>query len=368
MGISSMAKQTHIYLYGDIFNYQGKDANEFGCVNLKYVADILNANSDAEEFIVHIHSRGGDVNEGFAIHDLLFNSGKKITTIIDGLCASIATVVALAGSVRKISQNAEFMIHNAWADPYNMTGFNADDYAEMADFIRDADEKILTLYIQKTGKPAEDIQAFMKAETYLSAEQALELGFVTEIQEQLKAVAYLKPQSKKQTKPQNKMSLKTTMAAAKKVLMALAGLQAAESTLSDGSMIHYAEDSLTEGTLVFTDPEMNTPVADGDITLDDGTVLTVKAGAIESIVDANPDAEALQARVDELEAENLELRTLNDEAEVVINNLSTKMTALAAVKSTGKPVTSANNPSKFRTNQNVSSDSRFNDRKKGGTK
>lgn len=371
MDIIRMTKQAHIYIYGDIYNYQGKDAIEYGCVNLKYVADILNSNPEVDELIVHIHSRGGDVNEGFAIHDLLFNSGKKIVTIIEGLCASIATVIALAGSVRKISTNSEFMIHNAWADPYSMTGFNADDYEAMADFIREADNKILNLYTQKTGKKAEEIQTFMKAETYLTAEEALNLGFVTEIMQPLKAVAYLKSQKSSPTN-KNKMSLKSILASAKKALKALEGIQAAESTLSDGTKIYY-DGSIAEGTEVFTDEAMTVAAPDGDHSLEDGTTITVAGGSVTTITPAdtnanNEETAALQARIDELEAENSELKTLNNEAEIVITNMSTKLTDLANVKSTAKPKTSANNSQKFRTQTAGKPDSRFNDRqsKKGG--
>ena len=54
----------HIYIFGDIYNEQGSWAQEMGVVSLKSVIDSLAANKDAEEIIVHIHSRGGEVNEG----------------------------------------------------------------------------------------------------------------------------------------------------------------------------------------------------------------------------------------------------------------------------------------------------------------
>jgi ATP-dependent protease ClpP protease subunit len=351
-----MAKQVHIYIYGDI--------GEKG-VTLDYVKGNLLANPDADEAIVHIRSKGGDVDEGFAIYDCLNTCGKKVTTIIEGLCASIATVTAMAGSTRIISPNADFMIHPAWADPKGMTAGNAKDYQEMANYISRADQRILDFYVKTTGKTADILKPLMDAETYMSASEAISFGFCTQEQEQLNAVAYLKIPKAKDLPNKNKMSLKSIMAAAKRALMAFEGIQASESTLTDGSMVYYAEDALTEGINVFTDAEMTAPVEDGDITLEDGTIISVVGGAVTSIVDSdsadqgNADTQALKDRIVALEAENTELKGLNNEAEVVITNMSTKLTGLANTRSTAKAKTSANNQQKFRTQAAEASKKKF---------
>ncbi|WP_129714665.1 head maturation protease, ClpP-related [Pedobacter sp. SYP-B3415] len=369
-----MAKQAHIYVYGDIFDYQGKDAPDWGCVNLRSVVDIINANPDADEFIVHINSRGGDVTEGFAIYDALINSGKTIITIVEGKCASIATVVCLAGSVRKMNENSEFMIHNAWADPFTMPGYNADDYQEMADFIREADQKILDLYVKVTGADADEIKAFMDVETFMNAEEAMALGFITEVNEPLKAVAYFNRAASpaaqsKANKKSIHMSKKTLAGKAIAALMALVGgVQAAESTLSDGTKIYYDGD-LAEGTAVFTDEELSIAAADGDYTLEDGRVVTVADGAVTAIVDADDDEEptvdAMQARITALEEENASLRAENEQSIVAINAATKRLQAL---KGSHTPPAGDGKTTKFRSPQ--SGQVRFvkPDKNKGGSK
>lgn len=363
-----MAKKAHIYVFGDIYDYQGKDAEEYGMINLRSVVTVLNNNPDAEEITVHINSRGGDVTEGFAIYDALINSGKKIITSIEGKCCSIATVIALAGSVRSMNKNSEFMIHNAWADPYSMTGFNADDYEEMADFIREADDKLLALYVEKTGASEDDIREKMGEETFLSSDEALALGFITEIYEPLQAVAFL-PQ--KVSKPKtNKMSkIKSLAAKAIAAIMALTGdeVQAAESTLSDGNTIYYEGESLAVGTAVFSDAELTNPLADGSYTLESGDTITVASGSVESIEEAEEedtaDAQALQARVTELETENETLKAENLLAQDTLTKVNAR---LASIKSTHTPKPSTKN--KFTKTQGQESKRFIRPDKKGGTK
>lgn len=177
-------KQKHIYLYG-FFGFEPSDdwAKDLGIVRLQDVVNALKEAPDAEELIVHIHSPGGEVSEGFAIYDALTTSGKKVTTIIEGLCASIATVAALAGSTRKITKNAEFMIHNPWG----FAGGDADQLQKYTDDVKKAEEKLINLYNAKTGIEKEELDRLMKEETFMTAEQALELKFVTEIIEPVTA-------------------------------------------------------------------------------------------------------------------------------------------------------------------------------------
>ena len=78
----------------------------------KKVSDFLDDHKDADLITVRINSRGGDVQEGWAIHDLLVNSGKKIKTIGEGKVYSIATIVFLAGTEREMMKNADGLIHN----------------------------------------------------------------------------------------------------------------------------------------------------------------------------------------------------------------------------------------------------------------
>ncbi|RKD19010.1 hypothetical protein BCY91_14125 [Pelobium manganitolerans] len=344
-----MAKQIHIYIYGEIFNYQGKDADDYGMCSLRRVAEVINNNPEAEEVIVHIHSRGGDVTEGFAIYDTLVNSGKTIITQIEGLCASIATVIALAGSVRKINANSEFMIHNAWADPFQMDSFNADDYEHMAEVIRESDERMLNLYAKATGGDREVISEKMEEETYLTAEEALELGFVTEIVEPLKAVAYLSKSNKNQKlkikmakktvrpEPRNTSPLKSILAKIKAVFAEEeSGEVTVQSTMLDNGAVIYHDGDLAVGTAVFVDEALTEAVEDGDYVTEAGNTITVADGSVAEIVDASEEetTEELQARVQALEEEN---RALKAENTTAVNALKDFSTRLAKIKGTHTP-------------------------------
>lgn len=160
-------------------------------ISSQKVTDFLNANADADEIIVHINSRGGSVDEGFAIHDLLVNSGKKITTRVEGQASSIASVVLMAGSVRQITENSTVMIHNPWINPTIMAGLEADEIIKIGNDMKQAETRILDFYVNSTGGTKDQIESFMKEETTFNADTAVELKFATEILKPVKALAFM---------------------------------------------------------------------------------------------------------------------------------------------------------------------------------
>ncbi len=194
-------EEAHIYIYGIIDWSQDEYASEWGLVNLKSIKQQVDAQKDAKSLTVHIHSPGGVVTEGFAIHDFLRSQSKPVTTIIEGECASIATVIALAGDTRKMTSNSDFMIHMPWG----MAAGESGDIQKYADLLKRDEDKIADFYAQKTKLDKDAILDMMKQETFMSAEQALEYGFITEIATVMRAVALLKPNSK------NKKMSKTTI-------------------------------------------------------------------------------------------------------------------------------------------------------------
>ena len=186
----------NIYIYGDIGWWQSKDAADWGEVTLTSVRDQYESQKEAETITLHIHSPGGYVTEGFAIHDYIRSLGKPVTAIIEGMCYSIATVIALAGDKRIMTSNSNFMIHNPW-------GFAVGDSEELkkyADELKKAEQKVADFYAAKTGITSEQALELMKAETFMTPEDALAKGFITEIATVMKAVALYKPNSKKMSK------------------------------------------------------------------------------------------------------------------------------------------------------------------------
>ena len=135
---------------------------------------------------VHIHCNGGDVLEGWAIYDRLRATGKEITTIVDGTAASMATVIMMAAPKerRKAYANAQILVHNPWLDPAwigNMGMATADDLEKAAAQLKEQQDRILDLYVERCGCDREEMAALMAEDKFISVERAMELGMVGEI-------------------------------------------------------------------------------------------------------------------------------------------------------------------------------------------
>ena len=131
----------------------------------------------ADEIRVEINSPGGDVFDGIAIYNALRLHPAKVTTRVDGLAASIASVIAQAGDHRIMVDSSQMMIHNAWG----LTVGNRTDHTDMADLLEQQDQVIAGVYATASGKPAESFRAMMDAETWLTAEQAVAEGLADEV-------------------------------------------------------------------------------------------------------------------------------------------------------------------------------------------
>lgn len=142
----------------------------------------------AGQINLHINSPGGSVWDGLTIANLLKQHPANVTTYIDGLAASIASVIALAGDKVVMAENALFMIHN----PYGMAMGDATEMRKMADTLDKVRDSIVLSYTGKTGKDETEITALMDAESWLSSFEALELGFIDEITEQMDMAACAK--------------------------------------------------------------------------------------------------------------------------------------------------------------------------------
>ena len=145
----------------------------------------------ARRITVKINSLGGDVNHALAIYDLLEEHGAEITTQIIGLCASAATLIAAAGNVRKMSRNALFLIHqcSSYLGRANQTQLAAEIESQQT-----VNKRILSIYTQKCGKDKEkDIETLFAANggqgKWIEADQALRIGFITDIYNETKKAA-----------------------------------------------------------------------------------------------------------------------------------------------------------------------------------
>lgn len=137
---------------------------------------------------LHINSPGGAVFDGISIYNLIKQHPANVTTYIDGLAASIASVIALAGDKIIMAANALFMVHN----PTGMVMGTATDMRSLADVLDKIAGTMVGTYVGKTGKPEEDIRAMLDAETWMTADEAKEYGFIDEISEEMDMAACVK--------------------------------------------------------------------------------------------------------------------------------------------------------------------------------
>ncbi len=141
------------------------------------VVDAINQAGDAQVLNVHINSPGGDVFEGRAIMAAISAFRGKTVAKIDALCASAATSIALACDEIEMAEGAAFMIHNAKTLAYG----DKSDLRHTADVVEKIEGAIVNDYTTRTGKDEAEIRAAMQAETWFTAAEALEYGFVDRV-------------------------------------------------------------------------------------------------------------------------------------------------------------------------------------------
>lgn len=332
-------------IYGDIAESLPETFMGEGAVSIsaKDVSDFLDANHDAEQVIVRINSRGGDVQEGWTIHDLLTTSGKKIKTIGEGKVYSIATVIFLAGSEREIMKNADGIIHNPYIPPYTLAGqYGSGDLEEIAGVLKQEEAKMLAFYVEKTGTPADKLAKYMSDNTMLSAEDMVTLGFATKVLEPIKAFAYIKPKNKF---AMTESDVKTW---GEKLDLLIAKV-AAFSRLAPVDQMMKDKD----GKEFKLEKESGAPVVgdkaspDGSYVMADGKTITITAGAVSSIDDkedkmdemakATETIAALQAKVAELEAAQPNLVAAEASFKEKEAQAVALVTELGALKNSWKP-------------------------------
>ncbi len=152
----------------------------------KDVQDFLDQLNGVSRINVHINSGGGSVFGGIAIYNILKRHNAEITVYVEGLAASIASVIAMAGDRIIIPENAQMMIHK----PSSITWGNADDMRKEADILDGCQKVILNTYMQHTkeGVTPEQINALIDAETWKNGKEWQEF-FDVEVSEKNSAAA-----------------------------------------------------------------------------------------------------------------------------------------------------------------------------------
>ncbi|MCZ3844160.1 head maturation protease, ClpP-related [Lactobacillus mulieris] len=149
--------------------------------------DALKDIGNVKTINLHINSPGGNVFDGISIYNMLKQNKAHVNVYIDGVAASIASVIAMAGDTIFIPNNAMLMIHNPWTYAQG----NAKELRKIADDLDKMTESSKTIYLEQAGDKLteEKLTQLMDEETWINASEALEYGFVDEIIESQKAVA-----------------------------------------------------------------------------------------------------------------------------------------------------------------------------------
>lgn len=165
----------------DWFKVQAKDNGDAEILIYDFIGwpyndprELIAALSGMDSVTVRINSPGGDVFDGMAIYNAFQSHKGNVTTRIEGVAASMASVIALAGKKVQAYDNTMFMIHNAWG----LVIGNQYDLREGADILEKIDGNILNVYYDKSKVGKRELSDMMKAETWLTAKEAKEKGFI----------------------------------------------------------------------------------------------------------------------------------------------------------------------------------------------
>jgi ATP-dependent protease ClpP protease subunit len=173
----AQARGTEIVIYDEI--------GTFG-IPAKAFLDELKALGSVPELTVRINSPGGSVFDGVAIYNALKRHDAAITVWIDGIAASIASMIAMAGDEVVMPENAMLVLH----DPSGLVAGTAEDMRATADALDKMATAMVAAYRDKSGAGDAEIEALMAAETWLSADEAVELGLADRVEAPVRMAAH----------------------------------------------------------------------------------------------------------------------------------------------------------------------------------
>jgi ATP-dependent protease ClpP protease subunit len=169
-------KTAEIMIYEEI-GYWGKTAKDFKCE--------LDALGEVDNIDLRICSPGGNVFMGFAIYNLLCQHSAKIVAYIDGIAASMASIIPMAAEEIKIASNGYMMIHNPWGGAFG----ESKDMRRLADLLDGMKENAVKAYQKHCNLSKEEIIQKMDSETFFNADESIEAGFAHEIYDAVEIAA-----------------------------------------------------------------------------------------------------------------------------------------------------------------------------------
>ena len=271
--------------WGDVEGVCFKDIDAF-CNSIPETDDAID---------IRLHCDGGSVTEGWAIYDRLRATGKTITATAEGNCSSMATIILMAAPKerRRAYESAHICVHNPWMCPWALgEAVTADDLQKYANDLRSEQERMVSLYVERCGCTADEIQALMNEDKYIDTARALELGIIGEVAQPLSAKKII---STKMTEETRKASMfdrilaKMGFKSAKDLAQFAMGM---DLNTADGNVITIVRE---EGA-----PEVgDTASPDGEWLMPDGTTIVVENGVVTEIRPAAPKEEAEESNEQE---------------------------------------------------------------------
>jgi ATP-dependent Clp protease protease subunit len=294
-----------IYLYDTETDCIGS-----GSLSSSYIQLQLEA-AAGQDIEVHISSVGGSAFDAIAIYDLLKKYPGKVTTYIDALAASAASIVAMGGKAVVMSKYALLMIHK----PMVGSGGNADELLKDVQMLNVVQSRLAQIYMDKTGLDGVTINSLINSVTWMTADQALDLGFIDQIEDYTAAItnsAIIKKYTN--TAPavyqrcinkilninsnmniENKELIDKTASVLDKIMNFFKKV-VNKQTITDKGTLHHAGE-MDEGTEVYQDEDMSTPAASDTYTTSTGKKIAVTGGQVQKVTpspvdpDADPDAD-----------------------------------------------------------------------------
>lgn len=307
----------HIFIYGGI----GRDKGEISFENVK---EQINQAKASEDLVVHLISPGGDVFEGESIYNALRNSGKKITTHLEGTVASIATLIAAAGDKMVMNKTARFMIHNPKIQGFGQMA-DSRDLRHVANQLDKIKELLISVYDNKTKLGKEKLWELYDNETWLTADEAQQMGFVDETQDAIKAVAKININHIMETKEKGLWTKIQNLFSMTKFKNEFT------ETLTDNRVvIVMSEDEDWTGKQVIL--EDGSALEDGTFTLQSGKTITVAGGAITEVGTPAPEdnTNEMDEKIKQLEAQLAEAKAAKEseaQARILAEGEATKAKA-----------------------------------------
>jgi ATP-dependent protease ClpP protease subunit len=162
-------------LYDPIDSWGG----DWGVSAKEFAAALDSLGEDVNELRLHINSPGGEVFEGIAILNSLRNDRRRVVTVVDGLAASAASFIAMAGDEIVMGRNSQMMIHDAWGICIG----NAEDMRDLGTRLDHLSDNLASIYAGRAGGDVASWRSVMLAETWYSADEAVDAGLADRVED-----------------------------------------------------------------------------------------------------------------------------------------------------------------------------------------